>query len=76
MHTMSKKFIKELLTIYAQNGFKALKKKKTKQIYLKMDREFLPTELIKCFSINNKFKRVPIDNKVLNEILNNEKIIK
>lgn len=76
MHTMSKKFIKELLTIYAQNGFKALKKKKTKQIYLKMDREFLPTELIKCFSINNKFERVPIDNKVLKEILNNEKIIK
>ena len=41
-----------------------------------MDREFLPTELIKCFSINNKFERVPIDNKVLNEILKNEKIIK
>lgn len=76
MHSMSKKFIKTLLEIYEKEGFKGLKKKMTKEIYHTLDKDYLPTEYIKCYSIKNSFDRTPINVAFLEAKVNKEKIIK
>ncbi len=58
MHSMNLKYIEELLTLYSKNGFKSIKKKYSKKLYDKCKVKYPKTELIKCFSINNKFERI------------------
>lgn len=60
MHTMNKEFIKTLLTIYSQSGFKNLKKKETKKIYDKLSKKYPFNEYIHCYSLNNSFKKEDI----------------
>lgn len=60
MHSMNKEFIKTLLTIYSQSGFKNLKKKQTKIIYDELSKEYPFNEYIHCYSLNNSFKKEDI----------------
>ncbi len=61
MHSMNIEYIKQLLTIYSESGFKKLKKKYTKSLYYKISKDYPDTEIIKCYSLNNKFDKVLLD---------------
>lgn len=58
MHSMTIEYIKKLLSIYSTKGFKGIKKKYSKKLYLEMSFKYPKTELIKCYSLNNKFERI------------------
>lgn len=58
MHSMSMEYIKKLLSIFSQKGFKGIKKKYSKKLYLEIYSKYPNTELIKCYSLNNKFERI------------------
>ena len=63
MHSMNIEYIKKLLTIYNEKGFKGLKKKYTKSLYLELSKDYPNTELIKCYSLNNKFEKVLLNDE-------------
>ena len=69
MHSMNKEFIKTLLEKYALNGFKALKKKDTKALYEKLNKEYKYNEYIRCYSLNNSFKKEDISPEFIEETL-------
>jgi len=56
MHPMTKEFVKELLLSYSKEGFKALKKKKTKLIYSILDKNYSDTVRIDFYSKLNTFE--------------------
>lgn len=60
MHSMTLDYITQLLTLYSKNGFKSIKKKYSKKLYKEYESRYPKTELIKCYSINNKLERVPL----------------
>ena len=72
MHSMNKEFIKELLTIYAQSGFKNLKKKNTKKIYEELTKKYPNNEYIRCFSLNNKFIKEEVTPEFINKTFDNK----
>ena len=69
MHSMNKEFIKELLTIYSESGFKNLKKKDTKKLYESLSKKHLYNEYIRCFSLNNSFVKEDVTPKFTEETL-------
>ena len=72
MHSMNKEFIKELLTIYAESGFKNLKKKNTKKIYEELTKKYPNNEYIRCFSLNNKFIKEEVTPEFVNKTFDNK----
>ncbi len=69
MHSMNKEFIKTLLEKYALNGFKALNKKDTKALYEKLNKEYKYNEYIRCYSLNNSFKKEDITPEFIEDTL-------
>ena len=69
MHSMNKEFIKTLLTIYSQSGFKNLKKKQTKIIYDELLKKYPFNEYIHCYSLNNSFKKEDITPEFIEKTL-------
>ena len=67
MHSATKEFVKILLEKYAQNDFKALKKKTTKKIYENISKKFPFNEYVRCYSLNNSFKIEVINQESLNK---------
>lgn len=67
MHSATKEFVKILLEKYAQNDFKALKKKTTKKIYENISKKFPFNEYVRCYSLNNIFKIEEINQEFLNK---------
>ena len=65
MHSATKEFIKILLTRYAENDFKALKKKETKKIYENISKKFPFNEYSRCYSLNNEFKKEEINQEFM-----------
>ncbi len=69
MHSMNKEFIKELLTIYSNSGFKNLKKKDTKKLYESLSKKYPYNEYIRCFSLNNSFVKEDVTPEFTEETL-------
>ena len=69
MHSMNKEFIKTLLTIYSQSGFKNLKKKRTKKIYDELSKKYPFNEYIHCYSLNSSFKKEDITPEFIEKTL-------
>jgi len=65
MHSMTVEFVKTLLTIYKEEGFKGLKHKHTKQIYKELDKKYPLCEMIEVYSLNHSLNKFPIDEEVI-----------
>ena len=68
MHSMNKKFIYLLLKEYSLNGFKALKKRKTQELYNSLKKEYPFNEYIHCYSLNNKFIKEDITDEFIKKV--------
>lgn len=58
MHSMNIEFVETLLKNYASKDFKGIKHEYTKKLYKELNKKYPNTEIIKCYSLNNKFERI------------------
>lgn len=65
MHIATQEFIFKILSEYKENGFKNLKRKKTKQIYLECVKNHSKTTVIKVYSKENKIVQETFDESLL-----------
>lgn len=67
MHLATQEFIEKILFEYKTNGFKNLKKKTTKQIYLNCINKYPKTTMIKVYSNDKEINQEPFDESLLNK---------